>query len=110
MLSDQSAGRSQDRVVRGGSALGSCVNHPAWLSSDLPRGVLSLTDGITVEPRHLRFPKAGRIWTAYLTSSIFSDSWVMPDDLGLQMEYIYVVRYALFGVQKAELEFLKLNT
>lgn len=83
------AGRSQDSVFVCSSALGSCVNHPAWLSSDHPWGVLSLTDGVTVEPRKPTIHKTGRIWTAYLTSAIFNDSWVMPDDLGLQMEYMH---------------------
>lgn len=35
-------------------ALGSCVNHPARLSSEDPRGVFPLTDGITAEPQNLQ--------------------------------------------------------
>lgn len=34
------------------STLGSCVNHLERLSSHHPRGVLLLTDGITVEPQN----------------------------------------------------------
>ncbi len=42
--------------------------------------------------------KRGGIWTACLTRAVFSDSRVMPDDLSLQMEHIYLHRYALLIV------------
>lgn len=51
------AGGSQDRVCS--SNFGSCVNHPAWLSSEQPRGVLLLSDGLALEPW------SGRIWITY---------------------------------------------
>lgn len=45
------AGRRQVAGRRGArsGALGSCAKHPAWLSSERPWGVLSLTDGLTLE-------------------------------------------------------------
>ena len=46
--------RVTGRGVACRKALGSCVNHPARLSSEDPRGVLSLSDGLTLEPRKLQ--------------------------------------------------------
>lgn len=60
MLSDQSGGWRWQVTGQGvacSSALGSCVNHPAWLSSEHPWSVLSLTDGLTLEPRNLQSKK-----------------------------------------------------
>lgn len=53
MSSDQKGGwcwRVTGQGVVCSSNFGSCVNHPAWLSSEQPRGVLLLSDGLTLEP------------------------------------------------------------
>lgn len=88
------ASGSQERALACGGALGSCVKHPARLSSDHPWGALSPTNGVTVEPlkatshkRKKTKKKTDRIWTACLTSAAPNDSRVMPDDSGLRKEY-----------------------
>lgn len=110
MLSDQSVG-----LGLAGHRTGCCVQRSSWVMcepSSMAVNRASLGCARDEWWSHTGALKPtirwrGRIWTAYLMNA--SDSWMMPDDLGLQMECICIRRYALLWLQKTGLDILKHN-